>query len=87
MAAKEELDEYEFRFSLIGRGKDHNSALVELMMMMKIDPGMMIENRATDDVLYRKMDETDYEDESLEDQEHEVICAMIDWKPDEPTLA
>ena len=82
-----ELNEYEFQFSLRGKGDSPDSALAELMVLMKIDPAIMIESRSMGDILYRDLDEEDTEDEMSEEVEHEVICAMIDWSPNDPTLA
>ena len=82
-----ELNEYEFQLSLKGKGDSPDSALAELMVLMKIDPAIMIESRSMGDILYRNLEEENTEDEMSEEVEHEVICAMIDWSPNDPTLA
>ena len=65
-----ELNEYEFQFSLRGKGDSPASALAELMVLMKIDPAVMIESRSLGDILYRDLDEEDTEDEMSEEVEN-----------------
>jgi hypothetical protein len=77
------MAEFEFQLRLTGYGKDADEAFTDLLVEMQVDPAKTVQNRSTADVVYRDLADPI----KPEQEDHEVLCAMIDWGSNEISRA